>query len=167
MSPRPSARKPPSCRCCDRAAEVQCPRCGRKLGRCHAPLFSGDCCEDCEAEYRPFSLENVAIRLGAVSLGTLAGATIGFLIALLVGSVVFVEDPIRVRVLAMAAVMLGTAFGFGSSNVAASTIIRARFLARLPRGRIPAARAVRIGQSAIWPRTAALFGAARGTRSSS
>jgi hypothetical protein len=129
---------------CERVASARCRRCFRQLCRGHAPFVAEDCCDLCEDEYRPFSLDNLGIRLGVTGLATFSGAVVGLALSLVAGSLIFTGDPDRVRVLAMAAVMLATVIGFGLGNSAASALVRARFLRDLP-SLLPRARVVRGG----------------------
>jgi hypothetical protein len=135
-----------ACAVCERAASARCERCRRRLCRAHAPPVPSvidECCDPCEAEYRPFSLVNVGIRLAMSGAGTALGAALALAVFTLAGSLLFLGDPMRVRVLAMAGAMLGTVVGFGLANVAASAVIRARFVHDRPWGLIPRARVVR------------------------
>ncbi len=132
-----------TCGYCSRPTSAICPRCYRPMCRAHAPPVAGDCCDLCEDEYRPLSLQSLGLRLGLSSIATVAGALAGLIAAQIAGSIVFFHDPIRIRVLAMAAAMLGTVVGFGLGNVAASSLLRARFLRAQPARRLPAARIVR------------------------
>ena len=104
----------------------------------------------CEDEYRPFSPHNLAIRLGLATIGTVFASAAGLSLGLVLGSFLFFHDPTLVRVLAMAATTVGTVFGFGIANVAASAVVRARFFDERAGEIVPPARVVRGAGARAW-----------------